>query len=246
MELYWPKATPPIELSADEVHVWAVPLESAAASRDELWAILSADERERAGRFRFDDVRRRFVTARAALRMLLGRYAALAPANISFAYEAHGKPRLAAANATAGLCFNLAHSAELALVAVATGCEVGIDVERLRAVRHLEQIARRYFHPAEAATVLAGPPTARQAAFFRCWTGKEAVLKAVGSGLSNSLAAFRVPVDEHAGAWIDFSAPGHSRAARCWLQQLVPCPEYAGAVTCLGAERRLRCLSLAM
>jgi 4'-phosphopantetheinyl transferase len=156
--------------------------------------------------------------------------------------------------------FNLAHGGELALIAVSLGCDVGIDVEPLRAVSRFEQIAARYFHPAEAAELLTAPVGQRATAFLRCWTGKEAVLKAVGVGLGFGLERVRVPLSEHNGAWI---STGDSRSttplgikslirspkseiASCWLVPLSPAEDYIGALACVGEQRRLSLRSLRM
>jgi 4'-phosphopantetheinyl transferase len=129
----------------------------------------------------------------------------------------------------------------LALIAVTKGCEVGVDVERLRPVRHLEHIAQRYFHPAETTAILAARPAERDAAFLRGWTGKEAVLKALGRGITGSFAEFQVPINEFISTWIDLPAELSPQHARCWLHRLAPCDGYLAAVALLGAERDVYC-----
>jgi 4'-phosphopantetheinyl transferase len=240
MEVNWPEAHP-VTLSADEVHVHIVPLDAVRAESDSLWGVLSDEERQRAAQFHFEAPRRRFVFARAALRALLGKYSGTPAEAIEFARRAHGKPRLGRKHNHNDLRFNVAHSGDLALVAVASGCEVGVDVEQLRTVGHLSQIARRYFHPAERDAILAAPPSARDAAFLRCWTLKEAVLKAVGSGITGSLAGFCVPLDSADSNWIELPMQSSGQSCRCWLQRIVPGEDYTGAVACVGAERYPRC-----
>jgi 4'-phosphopantetheinyl transferase len=167
-----------------------VALDDARTPLVNLLTILAADERARAERFRADDARRRFVTARAALRRLLGEYLGVPPNEVAFDYDMNGKPRLHHSAASSDLRFNLAHSGELALVAVTRGCEVGVDVERLREVRHWQEIAERYFHRREVAQIAALPHAEQRAAFLHCWTGKEAVLKALSTGVTRSLDFF--------------------------------------------------------
>jgi 4'-phosphopantetheinyl transferase len=247
MQLSWPSATIPPELAADEAHVWAVPLAADAAAWDALWHILATDEQARADEFYFDDSRRRFVVARGALRVLLGRYLGTRPEDIAIALEDGGKPRLANEHAANGLHFNLSHSGELALIAVALGGEVGVDVEQLREVSNLERIAQRYFHPAEVEDVLNTANDQRNAAFLRCWTAKEAVLKAYGTGITESLDAFRVPLSAGFEGWIDLAALpklGHG-SRQCWLTRLAPCDEYVAAVASMDGERRVRCFAFA-
>jgi 4'-phosphopantetheinyl transferase len=181
---------------------------------------LGSDERQRASCFVRDDVRRRYVVSHAAVRVILGRYLGIEPGALEFHHGPHGKPRLAETrskgrganskeqraesrerhqislrsplSAPCSLHFNLAHSGELAVVALARGCEIGVDVERLRPLRHLAQLAQRYFTPAEAAAILALDGDARQRAFLAVWTAKEAILKALGRGLSYPLDRFAV------------------------------------------------------
>lgn len=245
MELHWSKSEPPVEISSGDVHVWSVRLDESAGPTKAHWAVLSPDERLCAAEFRLDDPRRRFVIARAALRRLLGGYLRASAAGIILEIDSTGKPRLGGAHDDRDLHFNLAHSGDLALIAVTDGNAVGIDVERIRDVGHAEQIARRYFHPAETQAILAAPSAERDATFMRCWTGKEAVLKAIGSGITGSLAQFRVPTNNYRPTWIELPAP-HYAHSRCWLQQLEPHSEYIAAVACLGAERLLRCFAFAI
>jgi 4'-phosphopantetheinyl transferase len=237
MNIAWPPATGSPALSADRLDVWAVRLDKGRGLLDKLAPTLSAAERQRAGQFRLDEPRQRFVVTRAALRMLLGKYLGMSASGVTLENDPHGKPRLASGSAADDVRFNVAHSGELALIAVTAGCEVGVDVERVRPVHHADHIARRYFHPVEMQAILSAGPSARDTIFMRCWTGKEAVLKAIGSGVTGALASFRVPTDEFDTAWVDLPARLSRNHARCWLQDLAPCPGYVGAVACLGDER---------
>lgn len=245
MELHWPRCASPPKLSADEVHVWAVPLDVEQPVLSLFAESLSADERRRAERFHFEHVRRRFVNSHGALRQLLGRYLGAQPADIAFVADDRGKPRIVnavSAKTTCDLRFNLSHSSELALVAIAAGAEVGVDVEQIRAVSNIERLARRYFHAAEADEVLAAEGDQRDAQFMRCWTAKEAVVKAYGSGIGAGLNRFRVPLSESFTGWIDLSALPEPcfLDARCWLSRLAPREGYAAACALVGEERRVR------
>lgn len=178
---------PPLRLKSGNVHVWVVDLESAPATP----GILSPSELARAGRFRFAKDRRGFIASHAALRQILAAYTDLHPASLDFMTLPHGKPALV----SGGLQFNLSHSGELALVALAAGCELGVDIERLRAQVEMEAIARRFFSPSETEALLAYPEPERAPAFFRCWTRKEAYVKAIGGGLTISLSSFVVSLE---------------------------------------------------
>ena len=234
-----PRLASSTKLQRDQLHVWAVPISGPLLATDE--PILSADEQTRAARFRLDRVRQHFITARANLRLILSTYLDTDPAAIRFVYDELGKPALDSSICSDGLFFNLAHSGELALVAVTYDCEVGIDVEHLRPVRHAEGITRRFFHPDEAADVLACQGKERVEAFFRCWTRKEAVVKAIGKGLQFPLSQFRVPVKSDTPEWL--SLPQHAlqdaspSTTQMWLQTFVPCDHYVGAVATRGVKR---------
>jgi 4'-phosphopantetheinyl transferase len=244
MTLRWPEAIPPLGLSDDEAHIWAVRIDETQAPADKWLASLSQDERRRAEQFQLEAPRRRFLIARAALRRLLGTYLDMPAAEITLTYGPRGKPLLGGTNAAGSLQFNVAHTHDLALVAVTRGCGVGVDIERLRAVSHLEAIARRYFHPAEVSEILGAPAETRNETFLRCWTAKEAVIKAVGTGLTDSLAEFCVPVADADGAWVDMPVFANGAPQRCWVERLGPSENSIGAVAFVGQRRRVSCFSL--
>jgi 4'-phosphopantetheinyl transferase len=98
----------------------------------------------------------------------------------------------------------------------------------------MEQIARRYFHHAEIEEIFALDAAARDEAFLRCWTAKEAVLKAIGTGLAGSLTTFRVPVVADNGAWVNVPSAKGAASDKCWVQYLAPCEGYEGAVALVG------------
>jgi 4'-phosphopantetheinyl transferase len=218
-----------VAMAADDVQLWTVPLAANGARLTELVTRLTGEERGRADRFLRAEVRRRFIVARASLRSILGRYLDMPGPAVPIEEGAHGKPQLAAAEAN-DLRFNLAHSGELALVAVTRGCEVGVDVEQLRPIAHWQEIAARYFHPAEVSAIEAAEAANRNAAFLNCWTQKEAILKAHGVGLGHSLQSFAVPVVGCEVRWVELFTPASSSARRYWLQAVAPCAGYIAAV----------------
>ena len=239
----WPAPAEHPPLGPTEAHIWAVPLDATISPLNSHAAIFSPEERQRADLFRLDAPRQRFVIARAALRILLSRYLGVTPAELAITVNAYNKPRLADEQHATGLRFNVAHSGNLALVAITYGCEIGVDVERLRTVRHAEHIAQRYFHPSEIEAILAAPY--RDAAFMRCWTGKEAVLKAIGTGITGSLADFQVPINDaqDRGAWINAPRTSTGQFARCWVRRLDVGGDFAAAVAVVGSERNVRCMA---
>lgn len=167
-------------LAADEVHVWRLRL-SVDAMPDDV-SMLSDDERAKADRFHFHRDRNRYQTCRATLRRVLGAYLRAPATAIRIEYGAQGKPRLAEPGL--GIRFNVSHSPHHALIAVARDHEVGVDVEELREELDPLELALQFFAPAELRFVEAHPPDQHRVAFLRCWTRKEALLKALGAGLS--------------------------------------------------------------
>ena len=232
-------------LSGAAVHVWSVRLD-VPPDADSL-QLLSSGERERAQRFRRPQDRDRFVRAHAALRRLLGAYLALPAHELRFDHGPQGKPSLDASTHPDAPRFNLSHAAGLALVAITRAGDVGADVERVRPLDDLEDIAERFFSPAERQALLALDPGDRTAAFFRCWTRKEAFIKARGDGLSRPLDSFQVPLDASATVTADFPfrvrdlrEPG----ARWPLAPLEPANGYVGAVVVSFESPILTCRHL--
>ena len=181
-----------VRLPEDAVHVWAASLDVGAERRRALGWHLSRGEVDRALRLRSDRDRMRFVVARGILRELVGRYLGVEPRRVRFRYGAHGKPVLD----ESALAINLSRTGDRALFAFAREREIGVDIERVRQDFPCEHVAAAFFSAAEAAAVRAFPPHERSEAFFRCWTRKEAYLKARGDGLTVDLASFDVSLDE--------------------------------------------------
>ena len=177
-----------LKLGPKDVHIWRAVLEQPPESVAQFRKLLSDDEISRADRFHFERDRRHFTVARGVLRTLLSRYLLTAPEELRFSYSEYGKPSLESAS----LKFNLAHSGGIALYAFTTVGEVGIDIEFMRPEFTGDDIARRFFSATEVDALNRLPETARQQAFFDCWSRKEAFIKAKGLGLSLGLDQFDV------------------------------------------------------
>lgn len=213
------------ELHPGVVYIWEgrldVPDRVAAAARK----LLSPRERKRADRFVYDRHRRRYTVAQAHLRRVLGQLTDTLPENIRFRYEDKGKPFLAG-----GPSFNQSHSEDRLMIAVAAAGRLGVDIEEMRRVRLMLEIANKNFARDEAARMRAAPANGRRRLFFRIWTRKEAFLKALGFGLTHPLRSFSVD-----------PTPGAARG----LLHVEDLPEdpaqwYIGGVPCAeGAEAAL-------
>jgi len=224
-------AIPP--LGPDDVHVWRVALERDPDRLARDRALLSPDERRRADRFRFPVHADRFTVSRASLRRILGAYLDVDPARIAFAYGPDGKPRLA--DPADPLRFNLAHSADVTLVALARGREVGVDLERMRRGVPHQRLARRFFAHPEIVALDSIPTPRREAAFFATWARKEAYVKARGEGLVRWLRRFAVSIEPDE-ARPRLVVPGHpGEAARWTLASIDAGPGFAAALAVEGS-----------
>ena len=189
-------------LAAGTTHVWRVPL-NPLNQAEHYSRVLSDDERERVSRFYFPHHAKRYAVAHTALREILAAYEDVDPKALQFTTGEHGKPEFAnggVINPT-NLHFNLSHSGDLALIAVARSGAVGVDVEQWRTnVQHLE-IAERFFSPHEQASLRAlSGNEAILRGFFSMWSRKEAYLKATGHGIARGLHHFDVSMDSAADA----------------------------------------------
>jgi 4'-phosphopantetheinyl transferase len=192
------KSEPPLRmaqigpLGPNDVHVWTASLPAADDVAERCRALLSPDERARAGRMQLSSPRDLFVVGRGLLRTLVGRYLGVRPADVQFAYSAFGRPWLPAGNGRPPLQFSVSHSGAQVALAFAQEARVGIDVERVRTNADCDAIAGRFFAPAEQAALASLALADRIDAFFACWTRKEALLKAIGLGISHGLSRVEV------------------------------------------------------
>lgn len=177
-----------------EALVWSGRLDQPESTLEELTATLTPDEVVRATRFAHAAPRRRFIAARGMLRVLLSRHVNLEPAQIRFTYSPQGKPELSGSAAREDIRFNVSHSHERVVYVVGRGCRVGVDIEHVRPVANVSAVAMRFFSPGENAALQMLPANSRLAAFFRCWTRKEALVKGLGEGISDYLRRFDVSV----------------------------------------------------
>lgn len=176
------------------VHIWHLDLDAVPEALARWRRTLSKAECARADRFYREEHQNRFIAGRGQLRALLGHYVALPPGELSFVYNAEGKPRLSEALNPQGLTFNLSHSGAYGVCAVARDRAVGVDIEYCRPNRDIVPIARRFFSPLEVSELLSLPEERQTAGFYQCWTSKEALIKAWGIGLKAPLDAFTVRV----------------------------------------------------
>lgn len=237
----WPSPAEWPGLPGREIHVWRVSLELDPVRVAALRPILSADEQERADRILLPDRGAAFVCARGALRRLLGRYLGIPPHSVALGYTAHGKPFLAGPAALPPLRFNLSHSGGVALLAFRLHRELGVDVEQLRLGPDLAGIARRFFTPAESESILSLPPAGRPAAFYACWTRKEAYLKAIGRGIAAGVASVEIFTGADGQPALRSPGPGAAPLADWSIRDLAASEGYCAALAAEGSFTAVRC-----
>jgi 4'-phosphopantetheinyl transferase len=250
----WGRRDDPPTLEKNAVHVWRlfmparphtrvgpapfVEINDAPPRLERFGAWLSPEERDRAGRYYFDADRRRFAWTRGVLRALLASYVGGPPDRIHFGAGDKGKLHLAPS--PAGLRFNVSHSHEWALIAVARDREVGVDVEQHRALRQdLFGIATRFFAPVEVDALRALAPAEQEPAFFRVWSRKEAYIKATGEGVSAGLDTFDVSIGPEPAVTLRV----HGRPdedARWMMRSLDVGPDYGAALCVEGRDIALQ------
>jgi 4'-phosphopantetheinyl transferase len=236
----WVGAPADLRLLSNDVHVWRASLEQPAQQVQQLAQTLSDDERIRAERFYFERDRKRFIVGRGLLRIILAQYLAIEPHQLQFSYGKRGKPALATTGVYSNLQFNLSHSEELALYAIALERQVGIDLEYIRPTSDVEQLSKRFFCPREYEVIRSLPPKQKQTAFFHGWTCKEAYLKATGEGLTE-LQQVEVSLAIGEPAKLLRIAEDSQAAANWSLLKLFPAPGYMGALAVEGHDWRLSC-----
>lgn len=221
-QIRWPAPPEDLKLNGDEVHIFCAQLDLSKSRMAQLSANLSPDEIDRALHFHFERDRNRFIAARGQLREILGWLMNVEPKEIVFSYGDRGKPQLADAVNGQFLHFNLSHSDSLSLIAVCRDCELGVDIERIRAVEMTEPLVTQFFSPDELHKWFSLPSSRRAEMFFNHWTRTEAFLKFNGEGIG------------------DFPNPIFQCEGNCLVQQLQPVAGYAGAIVVENPAAQVR------
>lgn len=210
--------------------MWCICLDAPDREIARLRALLSLEERAQTARLRRNRDRLRYVIAHGTLRQLLSEYAAIAPEELQFGRNPKGKPHLLVESRPSHLQFSLSHSEDRALVVVAHGQPVGVDIQRIDPDIRALSIAERFFSANERNALRALPPRRRLDGFFRLWVCKEAYVKARGETIAGRLPSFAVTIDALGRACLvedaqDPDAPKH------WCLGLLECGQgFAAAV----------------
>jgi 4'-phosphopantetheinyl transferase len=235
--------TPPSRprVNADEVHIWRASLMMREEEMVTLLRSLSEDELRHAYRLRLPRERARFIAARGILRNILSRYLRTQPDLVRFGYNAYGKPELLDAEGDTQLRFNLSHAGRVVLYAVASGREVGVDVESVCDDVACAEVAAQFFSRGEAEALAALPERSRTRAFYNCWTRKEAYIKARGMGLTLPLDCFDVSLAPGEPAALLATRDDEPEAMRWSLREIDVGPSHIAAVAVEGRGWRQCC-----
>ncbi len=215
-------------LNNREVHTWFFSLNAIPEKIESMRKFLTAEECRRADRYRLPELSRKYTVARGMQRTILGVYSQTRPEEVSFDYTTNGKPVLPGSE----LHFNLSHSGEYGILAVAKGRKVGIDLEYIRPVSVLS-IAKRYFMPDEYGYLASLADAEQLKAFYRLWTCKEAFVKAHGLALSDYLTDVGVSVPLGNGTPRVWLKEGKDRENAWEVYELKP---VEGVVAALAVE----------
>ena len=208
-------------LGPDQVHVWVVSLDPQAVAASHPFTATTGVERDRAARFTRRKDAERYLIAHGALRSILAGYLTCDPLAIRFGVRENGKPYVE----DGWLEFNLSHSDALALVGVARGRRVGVDIEAIRPIPDLEHLVSRICTADELATLAGLEARQRERAFFAMWTRKEALGKATGEGIGGVFRDARGPEAKWQGGWT--------------VAELTDLPGYAACVAAEGSGWKL-------
>ncbi len=220
--------------------MWCVPLEAPTGEIDAWSQTLSPDEQQRADRFRFDRHRVRFIVRHGVLRAILAKYLDFPAGRLEFSVGQYGKPTLKQTGGFQVIHFNSSHSDNLALMAFAVDRPLGVDVERIRPLTDLQAMLKRCFSPEDQAEIQALPPQQQWLGFFNGFSRKEALLKALGIGLS-------VPLDRVGVSLLPGEPPRvlsvevEGQQPDAWqLACVTPNAEHAAALACQGPKPQIR------
>jgi 4'-phosphopantetheinyl transferase len=224
--LEWLPGSASKPLETNEVHLWRVPHEADARQLARYERFLSGEEQEQASRFHAPRSRKEFTQTRACLRLLLAHYSSVRASSLRFSAGPFGKPALVGLP----LSFNVSHTEGVSMIAIARHAAVGVDVERVLPALDLLAIATTHFSANELSKLRSLTGAELTESFFRCWTRKEAFLKAQGLGLPHGLDAFEVTLLPHEAAAVLACTWLPAAPERWALVHFEPMPGISGAL----------------
>lgn len=232
----WTDRFPGCLNESHHIHIWKASLDSNKSKLNSVPACLSIDELQRASRFYFKRDRRQFIVRRGILKQIIAEYVDIDPKNLLFGYNPSGKPFLLNDSPPHNLRFNMSHSKNMALYAISFGKEVGIDIEYMQKDIEFQQIIDRFFSQSEREYLQKINIDSRKEEFFKIWTRKEAILKALGKGLSFPLQMVNVPY-KRSNFIFRINRDGNHGKNSFWnVQDLLPANNYVASVAIEGSR----------
>ena len=217
-------------LMDSDLNIWRASLSGSLDELSYFDSLLSPDEKARAERFYFERDRNRYIFGRGILRVLVGSYLQVEASKITFVYGPHGKPAIESMHSNKTLQFNLAHSNEWAVYAFGWDQPLGIDLEHIRPMPDVDDLAERFFSATESALIHSLADEQKWETFFTIWTCKEAFLKASGSGLTSPLNQFEVSPKASGGMRLTSISGNPKPAARWRVEIFKPIADYQSAI----------------
>lgn len=216
-----------VNLKPNTVHIWSLNFVVNDETFNIYHDLLSVDEKERASRFKFYKDKRCYVVTKGVLRLLSGSYLNKEAKSIAFEYEKYGKPKF---KHNTNLNFNVSHSGDLAVIGFVYNHTIGVDIEKIKNDFETFEIASNFFSKQEIDMLLEIPKPEQYKAFYRCWTRKEAFIKAKGSGLSFPLNEFAVSLDSDLDANVLWTKWDTGEKHQWQLTSFVPSEDYIAAL----------------
>jgi 4'-phosphopantetheinyl transferase len=210
-----------------DVLLWQVDIGFDLALDDAAFAVLSAPEHHHARRFHRSQDALRFATVRAALRSQLASHTGVDAERIAIEPDAFGRPALAAPGA---LDFNVSHAGSHGLIALSSCRRVGVDIELCRPGFDWRQIAATVLSRHEASCLEQLAAESQTAAFYNCWTAKEALLKALGVGIASAAGLDSFSVLPRRGDAVTFAGPARQELSAFQAAWISSPMQYAACV----------------
>jgi len=240
----WRFPSKDLRLGTNDIQVWKASLDQDASQLQILQNNLTPEESAKALQLCFPRDRRYFIVTRALLRMLLGYYLDIQPSKVQFLYRRQGKPALVNDSNITKLNFNLSHSNGLVLYCLTRGREIGVDIQGTQMNIPYRIIANKFFSPHEVSMFRDLPICMQKDAFFKCWTRKEAYIKARGEGILGTLNHFDVSIAPDKKAEL-LSVYGDPKETYQWsLLDLFPGPGFVGALAVEGHDCSITCYKM--
>lgn len=225
-----------LAITKDTIHIWQADLNIDKKAQKKFLETLNAEEHIKANRYRFEKDRIQYIAGRGILRQLLSRYLSIHPKSIVFEYNKYGKPHLEYSD----LQFNISHSGGVGVFGFTEKHLIGVDVELIKPDMDLLNVAEHFFAKKEIEQLLSLPSNRQCEGFFNCWTRKEAIIKAIGHGLSFPLNDFQVSLlPEHPAQLL--ATYWDEKEVENWsLQSFEPKPNYIGALALRNKRKRVQ------